>query len=133
MVGNIILQPIPCKAFSSKRLLFLNVALAIRGSVRDTGCGVGGPGGLIVGTGWPPDPLIRFMFSCFELRTLARLLLVLLARLTESAEGAVDVGRAGWPAGLLPVELEVEKIGATPSLAPGFGRAAEKKKEESSG
>uniref|UniRef100_A0A182LZ37 Secreted protein n=1 Tax=Anopheles culicifacies TaxID=139723 RepID=A0A182LZ37_9DIPT len=84
-------------------LLFLNVALAISGNVIDTGWGVGGPG-------TPDPPLIRFMLSCLELRTLARLLLVLLARLTESLIAV--------PVGVVPGELEVEKIGATPSLTP---------------
>lgn len=59
-----------------------------------------------------PPPLIRFMLSCLELSTLARLLLVLLARLTDSIIVAPVVAE-------LPVVLvEVEKIGATPSLAP---------------
>uniref|UniRef100_A0A182IQA0 Uncharacterized protein n=1 Tax=Anopheles atroparvus TaxID=41427 RepID=A0A182IQA0_ANOAO len=88
------------------------------GSVRATGCGVGGEGGASDPHGPMPDPLIRFMLSCLELRTLARLLLVLLARLTESSMTVVAL--AG------PPEQEVEKIGATPSLAPARTRRSSK-------
>uniref|UniRef100_A0A8W7P7B1 Secreted protein n=1 Tax=Anopheles coluzzii TaxID=1518534 RepID=A0A8W7P7B1_ANOCL len=104
----------------TRRLLCLNVALAISGSVSATGWGVGGP----VGDSGPDPPLIRFMLSCLELRTLARLLLVLLARLTESLTIAV-------PGALVPtVVLEVEKIGATPSLAPALARCMRMAKEK---